>query len=205
MSVTFNAPVGSFDSGDRVEYNLTLRNTAAITTAHSLTIVVTFQAIDTNRINVTCSRGTPSLNATNKESKLSISTVTPSQNIHCNYATYLLDRLSPKQLISQMVAVEYYSVDVGNKPQNFASYKEKRYANLTTKSINTTFLASQNAQTLQAGDPVNFTLHLQLPECKTNLSVVIDLPTVPASVIDLSRRRRDATGIRISSEVAGER
>lgn len=205
VTVTFNAPTGSFDSGDRVEYDLTLKNIASTTTAHSLSIVVTFEALDTSRLNVTCSRGSPTFNATRKESKLSFSSVAPSQNIRCNYASYLEDRLSPKQLISQVVAVEYYSTAVGNDPQNFASYKEKRHANLTTKSINTTILASQNAQTLQAGDPVNFTLHLQLPECKTNLSVVIDLPTVPGNVIDLSRRRRDPTGVELSREAAGER
>ena len=94
---------------------------------------------------------------------------------------------------------------VGNDPQNFASYKEIRLANITTKSINTTILAGQNAQELQAGDPVNFTLRLQLPECETNLSVVLDLPIVPGNVIDLSRRRRDATVEGISSKAAGER
>ena len=205
MTVTFNAPNGSFDSGDKVEYDLTLKNVAPTTTAHSLSIVVTFEALDIGRLNITCSRGSPSFNVTRKESKLSISSLAPSQNIHCNYASYLEDHLGPKQLISQTVAVEYYSTAVGNNPQNFASYKEKRRANFTTKSINTTILASQNAQQLQAGDPVNFTLLLQLPECKTNLSVVIDLPTVPGNVIELSRRRRGATGLGNSSEAAGER
>lgn len=205
VTVLFNAPTGSFDGGDRVEYDLTLENIDSTTTAHSLSIVVAFDALDTSRLNITCSRGSPTFNATTKESKLSISSLAPSQDIHCSYASILLGRLSPKQLISQMAAIEYYSVDVGNKPQNFASYKEKKYANLTTKSINTTILASQNAEKLQAGDPVNFTLHLQLPECKTNLSVVIDLPTVPANVIDLSRKRRDVSRIRIGSEVPGPR
>ena len=96
-------------------------------------------------------------------------------------------------------------MDVGNKPENFASYKEKQLANLTTKSINTTILASQNAEKLQAGDPVNFTLRLQLPECKTNLSVVVDLPAVPANVIDLSRNKRDVTKIRDGPEVVRPR
>lgn len=96
-------------------------------------------------------------------------------------------------------------MNVGNQPGNFASYKEKKLASLTTKSINTTISASQNAEKLQAGDPVNFTLQLQLPECKTNLSVVIDLPAVPESVIDLSRKRRDVSRIRSGSEVVRPR
>ena len=100
-----------------------------------------------------------------------------------------------------MAAIEYYSVDVGNQPENCAGYKEKKRASLTTKSINTTISASQNAEKLQAGDPVNFTLQLQLPECETNLSVVIDLPAVPVNVIDLSRKRRDVSRIRSDSEV----
>ena len=205
VTVSFNPPTGSFDGGDRVVYDLTLENIHSTTTAHSLSIVVAFEELDTSRPNTTCSRGTPIFNVTTQESILSISTLAPSQDIQCSYASILQGRLSPRQLISQLVTVEYYSLGVGNKPDNFASYIEKRLANLTTKAINTTILASQNAEKLQAGDPVNFTLHLQLPECETNLSVVIDLPAVPASVIDLSRKRRDVTGIRIGSEVVRPR
>lgn len=205
VTVSFTLPTGSFDGGDRVEYDLTLENIDPTTTAHSLSIVVTFEALDTSRLSVTCSRGTPTFNVTTQESILSISSLAPSQNIQCSYVSVLLGRLSPKQLISQMVTVEYYSSDVGNRPDNFASYKEKKLANLTTKSINSTILASQNAEKLQAGDPVNFTLHLQLPECETNLSVVVDLPAVPANVIDLSRKRRDVTRMRSGSEVVRPR
>lgn len=205
VTVSFTPPTGSFDGGDRVEYDLTLENIDPTTTAHSLSIVVTFEALDTSRLSVTCSRGTPTFNVTTQESILSISSLAPSQNIQCGYVSALLGRLSPKQLISQMVTVEYYSSDVGNRPDNFASYKEKKLANLTTKSINSTILASQNAEKLQAGDPVNFTLHLQLPECETNLSVVVDLPAVPANVIDLSRKRRDVTRMRSGSEVVRPR
>ena len=205
VTVSFNPPTGSFDGGDRVVYDLTLENIDSTTTAHSLSIVVTFEALDTSRLNVVCSRGTLAFNATTQESILSVQSLAPSQNVQCSYASILLGLLSPRQLISQMVAVEYYSVDVGNKPENFASYKEKKLANLTTKSINTTILASQNAEKLQAGDPVNFTLRLQLPECKTNLSVVVDLPTVPASVIDLSRNRRDVAKVRGGLEVVRPR
>lgn len=205
VTVSFTPPTGSFDGGDRVEYDLTLENIDPTTTAHSLSIVVTFEALDTSRLSVTCSRGTPTFNVTTQESILSISSLAPSQNIQCSYVSVLLGRLSPKQLISQMVTVEYYSSDVGNRPDNFASYKEKKLANLTTKSINSTILASQNAEKLQAGDPVNFTLHLQLPECETNLSVVVDLPAVPANVIDLSRKRRDVTRMRSGSEVVRPR
>lgn len=205
VTVSFTPPTGSFDGGDRVEYDLTLENIDPTTTAHSLPIVVTFEALDTSRLSVTCSRGTPTFNVTTQESILSISSLAPSQNIQCSYVSVLLGRLSPKQLISQMVTVEYYSSDVGNRPDNFASYKEKKLANLTTKSINSTILASQNAEKLQAGDPVNFTLHLQLPECETNLSVVVDLPAVPANVIDLSRKRRDVTRMRSGSEVVRPR
>jgi len=205
VTVSFTPPTGSFDGGDRVEYDLTLENIDPTTTAHSLSIVVTFEALDTSRLSVTCSRGTPTFNVTTQESILSISSLAPSQNIQCSYVSVLLGRLSPKQLIPQMVTVEYYSSDVGNRPDNFASYKEKKLANLTTKSINSTILASQNAEKLQAGDPVNFTLHLQLPECETNLSVVVDLPAVPANVIDLSRKRRDVTRMRSGSEVVRPR
>lgn len=205
VTVSFNPPTGSFDGGDRVEYDLTLENIDPTTTAHSLSIVVTFEALDTSRLNVSCSRGTPTFNATTQEAILSISSLGPSQNIQCSYASILQGRLSPKQLITQMAAIEYYSVNVGNQPGNFASYKEKKLASLTTKSINTTISASQNAEKLQAGDPVNFTLQLQLPECKTNLSVVIDLPAVPESVIDLSRKRRDVSRIRSGSEVVRPR
>ena len=104
-----------------------------------------------------------------------------------------------------MVAIEYYSLDVGNIPENFASYKEKKLASLTTKSIDTTISASQDAEELEAGDPVNFTLRLELPECETNLSVVIDLPAVPEDVIDLSRKRRDVSRIRSGIEVVRPR
>ena len=184
-----------------MEYDLTLENTDSTTTAHSLSIVVTFEALDTSRFNVTCSRGTPTFNITTQEAILSISSLGPSEDIHCGYASILQGRLSPEQLITQMAAIEYYSLDVGNRPENFASYKENKLASLTTKSINTTISASQNAEKLQAGDPVNFTLQLQLPECETNLSVVFNLPAVPVNVIDLSRKRRDVSRIRSDSEV----
>ena len=188
-----------------MEYDLTLENIDATTTAHSLSIVVTFEALDTSRLNVTCSRGTPTFNATTQETILSNSSLAPSQNIRCNYASILQGRLSPKQLISQIAAIEYYSLDVGNQPENFASYKEKKIASLTTKPINTTISASQDAEELQAGDPVNFALHLQLPECKTNLSVAISLPAVPENVIDLSRKKRDVSRISSGSEVVRPR
>ena len=205
VTVSFNPPNGSFDGGDRVEYDLTLENIDPTTTAYSLSIVVTFEALDTSRLNATCSRGTPTFNVTTQEAILTISSLAPSQNIHCSYASILQGRLSPKQLISQMVAIEYYSLDVGNIPENFASYKEKKLASLTTKSIDTTILASQDAEELEAGDPVNFTLRLELPECETNLSVVIDLPAVPENVIDLSRKRRDVSRIRSGIEVVRPR
>lgn len=162
--------------------------------------MVSFDTLDTNSLNTTCSRGSPTFNATSKQSRLSVTPLAPSQSIHCKYEAYLPARISPKQLISQIVAIEYYSTDVGNSPQNYASYKEKSHANITTKSINATILSSQNADKLQAGDPVNFTLRLQLPECETNLSVVVDLPTVPSSVIDLARKKRDVTGFGTGSE-----
>ena len=204
MSVTFDPPVGSFDAGDKVQYDLTLKNVDQSTTAHELSMVVTFEALDTNRVNIACSRGAPTFNATSRESKLFISSIAPSKTVDCNYAFFLQDRISPKRVISQSVTVEYYSMPVGSN-QQLASYKERRHANLTTKPINTTIIASQNAQTLQAGDPVNFTLHLQFPECVTNLIVAFNLTTVPVSVIDLSRRKRDLTGLDVIHGEDGHR
>ena len=205
VSVTFAPPMGSFDAGDRVQYDLTLKNNDQSTTAHELSMLVTFQGIDTNRVYISCSSGSPTFNATRRESKLFISSIAPSQTVYCNYTSFLQDRISPKRLISQMVTIEYYSMPVSNSPQNFASYKEKRHANLTTKPINTTILASQNAEMLQAGDPVNFTLHLEFPECVTKLNVGFNLPAVPRSVIDLFRKRRDVTGQDLGSEETGHR
>lgn len=197
--------MGSFDAGDRVQYDLTLKNNDQSTTAHELSMLVTFQGIDTNRVYISCSSGSPTFNATRRESKLFISSIAPSQTVYCNYTSFLQDRISPKRLISQMATIEYYSMPVSNSPQNFASYKEKRHANLTTKPINTTILASQNAEMLQAGDPVNFTLHLEFPECVTKLNVGFNLPAVPRSVIDLFRKRRDVTGQDLGSEETGHR
>ena len=173
VSVTFEPIAGSFDAGDKVLYALTVKNVAQSTTAHDVSILAAFEALDANRVSVTCSTGSPTFNAISRESTLVISSIAPSQTVSCNYESYLQDRLSPKRLISQTVVVEYYSLPSGSRPAMSASYKEKRHVNLTTKPINTTIVASQNAEELQAGDPVNFTLHLQLPECVTNLSVAI--------------------------------
>lgn len=205
MAVTFQPPIGSFDAGDRVQYNLTLRNNDKTTTAHDLSIVVTFEALDTNRIYITCSRGSPTFNDISRESTLFISSIAPSQSVDCNYTSFLQSRIIPERLISQTVAIEYYSVPPSNAPQQLASYKERQHANFTTEPINTTIVPSQNAEELQAGDPVNFTLHLQIPECVTNLTAIFDLPSVPLSVIDLSRRKRDASLSGIDSEDAGSR
>lgn len=205
VAVTFQPPIGSFDAGDRVQYNLTLRNNDKTTTAHDLSIVVTFEALDTNRIYITCSRGSPTFNDISRESTLFISSIAPSQSVDCNYTSFLQSRISPERLISQTVAIEYYSVPPSNAPQQLASYKERQHANFTTEPINTTIVPSQNAEELQAGDPVNFTLHLQIPECVTNLTAIFDLPSVPLSVIDLSRRKRDASLSGIDSEDAGSR
>ena len=207
MSAAFEPVPGSFDAGDRVQYDLTVKNIAQSTTAHDVSILASFEALDVNRVAITCSTGSPTFNVTSKESKLVISSIAPSQTVSCNYESYLEDRLSPKQLISQIVAVEYYSLAAGSRPAMFVTYKQKRHAYLTIKPINTTIMASKNAEELQAGDPVNFTLRLQLPDCVTNLTVGIYLPTVPRSVIDLSRRRRDVRGLYegSSSEEAGRR
>lgn len=201
VTVSFQAPANdSFDAGDRVEYELILNNIDSTISAYSLSVIVSFETVDTNSLNTSCSGGTPKFNATTKQSRLFITPLAPSQSIHCKYESRLQARISPKQLISQMVTVEYYNKDVGNNPQNAASYNEKRHANITTKSIDTSILSSKNADKLEAGDPVNFTVQLQLPECETNLSVVVDLPTVPESVIDLARKRRSLQGIGIESE-----
>lgn len=192
LSVTFEVLAGSFDAGDRVEYNLTLSNIAQSTTAHDLSVLATFEAIDGNRVYRTCSSDSVSFNNRTLESQLFISNMDPSNTISCNYVSFIKDHISPKKLVSQIVAVEYYSLSAVNRPLTAASYKEKRFANVTTKPINTTAVTSQNAEQLQAGDPVNFTFYLQLPECVTNLSVDFQLPTVPRNVIELFRRRRDA-------------
>ena len=201
VTVSFHAPAnGSFDAGDKVDYELILNNIDSTITAYSLSVVVTFETVDTNNFNTSCSRGSPSFNATTKQSRVFVTPLAPSESIRCKYESRLQARISPKQLISQMVTVKYYNTDVGNNPQNAASYNEEKHANITTKPIDTSILSSQNADKLQAGDPVNFTLRLQLPECETNLSVVVDLPTVPESVIDLARKRRSLQGIGIGSE-----
>ena len=201
VTVSFQAPANdSFDAGDRVEYELILNNIDSTISAYSLSVIVSFETVDTNSLNTSCSGGTPKFNATTKQSRLFITPLAPSQSIRCKYESRLQARISPKQLISQMVTVEYYNKDVGNNPQNAASYNEKRHANITTKPIDTSILSSKNADKLEAGDPVNFTVQLQLPECETNLSVVVDLPTVPESVIDLARKRRSLQGIGIESE-----
>lgn len=190
MSVTFKPPNGSFDAGDRVQFDLTLKNVHDQSSqAFDLSVVVTFEGLDENRIYITCTTGSPAFNATSGESKLIISKVDPLQTVYCNYTSFLQNRISPKRLISQTVDVEYFSLSSASNPQR-ASYKERRYANFTTKPINATIMTSQNAETLQAGDPVNFTLHLQIPECVTTLTVSFNLPTVPLGVIDLARRRR---------------
>lgn len=201
VTVSFQAPANdSFDAGDRVEYELILNNIDSTISAYSLSVIVSFETVDTNSLNTSCSGGTPKFNATTKQSRLFITPLAPSQSIRCKYESRLQARISPKQLISQMVTVEYYNKNVGNNPQNAASYNEKRRANITTKPIDTSILSSKNADKLEAGDPVNFTVQLQLPECETNLSVVVDLPTVPESVIDLARKRRSLQGIGIESE-----
>ena len=205
MAVTFQPPVGSFDAGDRVQYNLTLRNNDTTTTAHHLSVVVTFEALDTNRVFISCSAGSLAFNHISGESTLSISSIAPSHSVDCNYTSFLQNRISPERLISQTVDIEYYSLPLSNAPPQLASYKERQHANFTTKPINTTIATSQNAEELQAGDPVNFTLHLQIPECVTNLTAVFNLPSVPLSVIDLSRRKRDASLLGIDSEDAGRR
>ena len=205
VAITFQPPVGSFDAGDRVQYNLTLTNIDMTTTAHGLSVVVTFETLDTNRYYTTCSIGSPTFNATSGESKLFISSIAPSQIVYCNYTSFLQNRISPKLLISQSVAIEYYSLPLNSAPQQLASYKEKRHANFTTKPINTTIMTSQNAEQLQAGDPVNFTLHVQIPECVTNFTAVFNLPSVPLSVIDLFRRKRDASLLGFDREDVGRR
>ena len=192
LSVTFEVLAGSFDAGDRVEYNLTLSNIAQSTTAYDLSVLATFEAIDGNRVYRTCSSDSVSFNNGTLESQLFISNMGPSNTISCNFVSFIKDHISPKKLVSQTVAVEYYSLSAVNRPLTAASYKERRFANVTTKPINTTAVTSQNAEKLQAGDPVNFTFYLQLPECVTNLSVDFQLPTVPRNVIELFRRRRDA-------------
>ncbi|CAH3166800.1 unnamed protein product, partial [Porites evermanni] len=192
LSVTFEVLAGSFDAGDRVEYNLTLSNIAQSTTAYDLSVLATFEAIDGNRVYRTCSSDSVSFNNGTLESQLFISNMGPSNTISCNYVSFIIDHISPNKLVSQTVAVEYYSLSAVNRPLTAASYKERRFANVTTKPINTTAVTSQNAEQLQAGDPVNFTFYLHLPECVTTLSVDFQLPTVPRNVIELFRRRRDA-------------
>lgn len=104
-----------------------------------------------------------------------------------------MNRIAPKQRISQRVSLEYYSLSHTSYPQR-SSYKELRHASITTKAIDTTVKTSRNAESLQAGDAVNFTFLLQIPECLTNLNTSFSVPTVPRNVIDLQqKKRRDLT------------
>ena len=193
VEIAFVSPIGSFDGGDRVEYDLTLRNVASdsSTMAHAISVIVSFNALDMSRVFINCNQGSSTFNATRQESVLSIASLDKSQTIFCNYTSFIQDHVSPEELITQRVTVQYYNRPLSGSPPNFASYVENREANVTIASINTTIIASENADQLLAGDPVNFTLYLQLPECVTTLAVFVDLPNVSSDVIALSRRRRD--------------
>lgn len=193
VSVMFQPLAGAFDAGDVVKYDLTIKNTLANSTAYDLSAVITFEALNSSRGYRNCSRGIRIYNVSNQESKLFLNELDPLQEVSCTFTSFLVNRIAPKQRISQTVSLEYYSLSNTSYPQR-SSYKELRNASITTKAIDTTVKTSRNAESLQAGDVVNFTFLLQIPEGVTNLNVSFTVPTVPRNVIDLERKKkRDLT------------
>ena len=190
MSVTFQPPTGSFDAGDVVQYILTLKNTFTNSTAYDLLVVITFEDLNTSRSYRNCSSGILTYNASSEESKLFVAKLDPLQTVSCNFTSFLQNHIGPKQSISQRATIEYYSLSFASYPHR-SSYKELRYAIITSKAIDTMVETSTNAESLQAGDEVNFTFYLQIPEGVTSLNVSFHLPNVSRSVIDLDRKRRD--------------
>lgn len=190
VSVTFQPPTGSFDAGDVVQYILTLKNTFTNSTAYDLLVVITFEDLNTSRSYRNCSSGILTYNASSEESKLFVAKLDPLQTVSCNFTSFLQNHIGPKQSISQRATIEYYSLSFASYPHR-SSYKELRYAIITSKAIDTMVETSTNAESLQAGDEVNFTFYLQIPEGVTSLNVSFHLPNVSRSVIDLDRKRRD--------------
>lgn len=191
--VIFEPLAGSFDAGDMVKYNLTLVNRFTNSTAYDLSAVIAFEALNSSRSHRSCSTGTPTYNVSSQELKLFLSKLDPLERVSCTFTSFLRNDIAPKQRISQTVSLEYYSLSHTSHPQR-SSYKELRHTSITSKAIDTTVKTSRNAENLQAGDAVNFTFILQIPECVTNLNVSFSLPTVPRNVTDLQRKRkRDLT------------
>ena len=195
VSVMFQPLAGTFDAGDMVKYDLTIKNTFTNSTAYNLSAVITFEALNSSRGYRNWCTGIPTYNVSSQESKLllTMAKLDPLEEVSCNFTSFLVNRIAPKQRISQTVSLEYYSLSHTSYPQR-SSYKELRNASITTKAIDTTVKTSGNAESLQAGDAVNFTFLLQIPECVTNLNVSFTVPTVPRNVIDLERKKkRDLT------------
>lgn len=195
VSVMFQPLAGAFDAGDMVKYDLTIKNTFTNSTAYNLSAVITFEALNSSRGYRNWCTGKPTYNVSSQESKLllTMAKLDPLEEVSCNFTSFLVNRIAPKQRISQTVSLEYYSLSHTSYPQR-SSYKELRNASITTKAIDTTVKTSGNAESLQAGDAVNFTFLLQIPECVTNLNVSFTVPTVPRNVIDLERKKkRDLT------------
>lgn len=146
-------------------------------------------SLDNTTVSVNCDRGTLTLTLSNSSGLLDIGDLTHSQSFYCNITGRVIANVSPNQDISPVVQYTYY---VTSKPRPAESIKYHTVISARTRiaAINTTITASPNAQRLMAGEDLDFSLRLLIPECMTQLAITVTMPTLSLVGTRFERQRR---------------
>lgn len=189
--VLFKAPFGSFDAGDRVAYNLTVKNTAggiSPPSAIDLNIDITLRVLDWNssRLTVHCDTGVVTLNTSLQSVRVAVGTLAAEDKVFCDITSFLVNLVSPNQRISQEAVVEYYGLPSAKRPANYASYMETVRADIFVSPVNAMISTDDNAMNLTSGQQFDYRILLGFPECVTSLQVIVTMPTF----LHVPRRRK---------------
>ena len=198
VKLTSSSPSGFYDAGDKVQFSFTVTNFAtgeAPPKAFDVTLSISTDILDMNKTtNINCDKGNSSLDAASGTVLIKVPAIGPTEKAACTISSFVKARIAPSYVAKQSAKLEYFNSVTAGRPSNYASYVEYASAEIRIAPVDATILASQNAQQLMAGDQVNFTVSLKIPECETRFRVVMNLPVVQQDVID-RRRKRGALGL----------
>ncbi|XP_031561262.1 uncharacterized protein LOC116297218 [Actinia tenebrosa] len=180
------------DAGDKVAFDLTVKhngNASDTPPAYNLQMTLKFPSLDNTNVSVNCNKGSPSLNLLTSSGLLVIGDLLYGQSFYCNITGRVVAQVSPNQDISPVIQYTYYPTTTPRLAQSI-HYHTLIRAHTLIAAINTTVTASPNAQRLLAGEDLDFSLRLLIPECVTQLALTVTMPTLSLVGTGFERQRR---------------
>ena len=206
IHVHYTSQPSVVDAGDDVEFNATIVNTGAGSdthTAYDFNMRLEFKSLIMASVTLHCSKGSIHMNTPSAAmATVNIGDLAYGKEVYCNITGRVVASVPPEEDVSPVIGYTYFSTP-GSRPAGSVSYNITVLAKTLVASINTNVTASQNAQTLLAGEDLSFTVRLRIPECVTQLAVMVTMPALSLAGTRFERKRRSV--LRTSNMESSER